>query len=364
MARSRGNAAPRAGLPAIAKPSPPGSSRWRHCGRALIAIGVVALAPLASGATFPATDGQPTVVLSGSNYVDAHAFAARYGLEVTWIQPARRVRLGSAWTTIELEADRGEISYNGLRVFLGDGVLLHRGRLWVSRLDAEKLLGPLLRPALHAATARAPRTIVIDPGHGGTDTGTRHAGLKLDEKKYALDVAQRLGAILEREGYRVVLTRQDDRFVPLADRAGISNRAKADVFISIHFNSAVPAVRGIETYVLTPQHQRSTGQAKRSDGDREPLPGHRSDPWNAVLGFQIHRQLVDRLEAVDRGLKRARYVVLREVECPAVLVEAGYLSNDAEARKIATPAYRSAVAEAIAHGLATYASQVAAAQPH
>jgi N-acetylmuramoyl-L-alanine amidase len=326
----------------------------------------VLLLPAAEAAPerFPATAGLGTFVIGGAHYVDAHAFLARSGLERSWMVPGRKARFASRMVTVELEADTRETTFNGLRLLLGDPTVLHRNGLWISRLDAEKLLGPLLRPELYGPTGRLPKLIVIDAGHGGKDTGTRNERLGLDEKALALDVARRLAALLEKEGYRVLMTRTDDTFIPLGERAEFANRAKADLFISIHFNSVhgSPAVRGAETFILTPQYQRSTSAQKSDEGDRVEQAGNVADPWNAVLGFQIQRQLLNRLGTVDRGLRRARFAVLRLVECPAVLVEAGYLSNDEEARKIATPEYRSAIAEAIATGIAGYSAQVAAAK--
>ena len=335
--------------------------RWLFC---LVAAWSVGAAVRAAGEEFPATAGQPTAVLAGAHYLNAGEYLGRHGLVMSWVKPGQRARFANAWTTIELEAEKREIRYNGLRLFLGDAALLHRNALWVSRLDAEKLLGPLLKPALFAGTARLPRTIVIDAGHGGQDTGTRNHALKLDEKVFTLDVARQLAALLEREGYTVVMTRTDDRFVSLAERAEIAQRAQADLFVSIHFNSVEksPAVRGTETFILTPRYQRSTGENVSSHSDRTVQRGNVADAWNAVLGFQMQRQLLERLGTFDRGLKRARFAVLRLVECPAVLVEAGYLSNDDEARQLATPAYRTAIAEAVANGIAAYTDQIRAAQ--
>lgn len=318
-------------------------------------------APAAAG-PFPATVGTATMVMGGTHYLDIAPFLARYGLAQAWLVPAQRGRFTSAWSQIEIEADSREIRFNGLRLFMGDAALPYRGGLWVSRLDVEKLLVPLLKPAVHRATARPPRVIAIDAGHGGRDTGTRNVKLRMEEKDLTLDVAKRVAAVLESEGYRVVMTRSDDRYLPLADRAEIANAAGADLFVSVHFNSGPAQVRGIETYLLTPQDQRSTGDVAIGATDRQPQAGNQSDPWNAVLGFQLHRHLIQRLGSFDRGLKRARFAVLRRVECPAALVEVGYLSNDEEAMRIAGVEYRSAVAEAIASGIAAYAVQAVAAQ--
>jgi N-acetylmuramoyl-L-alanine amidase len=202
------------------------------------------------------------------------------------------------------------------------------------------------------------RTIVIDPGHGGNDTGTQNKGGKLDEKVFTLDVAKRLQRLLGDSGWKVVLTRDDDRFVSLPARAEIANKAKADLFISIHFNAVAnnPSVKGTETYVLTPRFQRSTSSALPTPEDKVEQVGNRHDAWSAVLGAQMHRHLLGKLKTEDRGYKRARFAVLRLVDCPSVLVEAGYLSNGAEARKLASESYRGDIAEALATAIQGYAA--------
>jgi N-acetylmuramoyl-L-alanine amidase len=182
-----------------------------------------------------------------------------------------------------------------------------------------------------------------------------------------LDVALRLKKVLETRGYAVELTRSDDRRVELEERANLAARAKADLFLSIHFNALPPTVAGrvtgSETYVLTPQFQRSSGDEKKDKKAELAFPGNRLDYANAVLGYCLHRQLLTDLRSSDRGFKRARYIVLCYAECPAALVEAAFLSNNAEARRIATPEYRQQIAQAIASGVGAYAATLAAAQP-
>src|SRR5690606_11814780 len=110
--------------------------------------------------------------------------------------------------------------------------------------------------------------------------------LGLEEKRITLDVTLRVKKMLEAQGYRIVLTRSDDRFVELADRAQIANRASADLFVSIHFNAfPQPNINGTETYIVTRRGQRSTSTVKREASDNDVLPGNAMDPWNAVLGY-------------------------------------------------------------------------------
>ena len=306
-----------------------------------------------------------SIKLDGNNYVEARNYLSRFGLKASWVERGKIMRLQSSVARIELEENKRDVSINGLRVLLGEPVEERNGTLYISRIDAEKLFLPLLSPSSVARPAApALRVIVIDAGHGGQDTGTQNKAFRLDEKTFTLDVAIRLRALLVQQGYKVVMTRTDDRFVELPRRAEIANQAGADLFISIHFNAVAgsPLVRGSETYVMTPQFQRSTSSPKRDPSDNVANPGNRYDPWNSLLGFHMHNQVVDALRGEDRGFKRARFAVLRLVSSPGVLIEAGYLSNNDEARRIATPAYRAALAEALAQGVRAYALAITTAK--
>lgn len=305
----------------------------------------------------PAGSSATYVTVGGVNYVDARVFFARNGFKAAWVARGKTMRFQSATNKIDLEADARDVTFNGLRVLMGEPAMFRGSTLYVSRIDADKLFLPIIRPsAVAGPPAPALRVIVIDAGHGGKDTGTQNKPFKFDEKVFALDVALRLRALLLKQGYKVVMTRTDDRFIDLEKRADISNAAGADLFISIHFNAVAgtSAVRGSETYVMTPRYQRSTSSAKRDSGDNVMNPGNINDPWNTLLGYHMHDQVLGKLGSVDRGFKRARFAVLRLVKSPAVLIEAGYLSNNDEAKKIAAPAYRQALAEALAQGVRAY----------
>ncbi len=335
----------------------------RQGGRIALLASICLLAPSLRAEAFPAVGAQATVKVGGVNYLDAEAFLARYNLKGQWTETHRTLRFASAWTRIEFEVDSREITYNGRRLFMGEGTILRDGKLWIDRLDAEKLLAPLLRPATYAKAARPVRRIVIDAGHGGKDGGTANPALKLQEKTFTLDVAKRLSALLSAQGFEVVMTRSDDRYLELAERALIGQTEAADLFVSVHFNAAGNAkVHGTETYVFTPRHQRSTSSSKADPSDHHEELGNANDAWNAVLGFQVHDALCEKLDSMDRGLKRARFAVLRLAKCPAVLVEAAYLSNETEARKVATAAYRAEIAQAIANGVVGYANLVLSTQ--
>jgi N-acetylmuramoyl-L-alanine amidase len=298
------------------------------------------------------------------DYTDLPAWGRNYGLQVSWPVPGRQLRLQSRWTTLDFEGGSREAAWNGVRLFLGDTVQPRGGSLTISPTDLRAYVRPLLDSAAEPSPGPA-RLVVIDAGHGGSDPGTENRSLKLQEKTLTLDVARRLKEDLERRGFQARLVRSTDarlartQLTDLRRRAAAANRAVADIFVSIHFNSLPdnPGTSGVETYALTPAGQRSTSASDRRRSDRVVHAGNRRDHWNAVLAAAVHHQLLAQLGATDRGLKRARFAVLREVRCPAVLIEAGFLSNREEARRISTPAYRQSIAEAIAAGIGDYAAR-------
>jgi N-acetylmuramoyl-L-alanine amidase len=303
----------------------------------------------------PPRGGSGVVRLYDTEYVSATTFAAQAGLSRLWLVPQKKLLLANKTLRLELEVDSRDFSLNGRRVFLGEPAVAYKGTIYISRIDRDRLLHPIVDPRQIPGPLPGLRTIVIDPGHGGKDDGTVNSRLKLKEKAMALDVALRLEKQLKAAGYRVALTRRDDTFIPLPLRPVFAKREKADLFISLHFNAIDKrAVSGNETYILTPQNQRSTEADRRQPDDAVRQPGNAVDGWNAVLGFRVHNALLGNLQSFDRGLKHARFAVLRDIECPGLLIECGYLSNDAEARKIATPDWRQKLATSIAEGVAGY----------
>jgi N-acetylmuramoyl-L-alanine amidase len=345
---------------------------------ALLAAGSLAAAepaPVRAPPTRPAAVRWETVRLRGADFVDLRQVGERLGWTASY-DPARGVLTlaDRGGRTAVFEHDQRDCHIDGARVFLAEQVASHRESLWVAQTDLTKTVGPLLRPADHvAALPLAPRLVVLDPGHGGTDPGKHNPRLKLNEKDMTLDLALRLQRLLEARGYRVKLTRRDDtRFsnnpvVDLQRRAAFSNEQLADLFVSLHFNAVDPReaqrVSGTETFVLTPQGQLSTVDGSRDDLTGVAFPGNRNDIANVILGFHLHRQLVQDLGTSDRGYKRARFAVLRFVDAPAVLVEAAYLSNDEEAARVARPEYRQRIAESLARGIDAYARQLATLRP-
>jgi N-acetylmuramoyl-L-alanine amidase len=297
-------------------------------------------------AAAPVRPAQPRTTLS--------AFARSIGFEHTWVTPSKVLRVKSRLNELLFEVDKREVKLNGLRLFMGDAATHGKKTLQVTEIDRDRFLLPILAPQ-KLPVLQPLKLIALDPGHGGKDRGTHSDPFNLDEKDLTLEVARRLKPMLEARGFRVFLTRTDDTYIPLPERPKLAAAAGADLFVSIHFNAAGPAVRGIETYILTPQYQRSTGSDKFEAADDVRVPGNAHDPWNAHLGYVMHRQLVRDLGLPDRGLKHARFVVIRDLaSCPGVLVECGYLSHKDEARTINDPAHREKLAATISAGIGAF----------
>lgn len=294
------------------------------------------------------------LVLDGVPYMSLDDLGGKLGMQARWIEKGEIQELRSQWTHLRFERHKREMMVNGLRVHLGYPVALERGRLYLSESDYRNQIQPILTPQVFGTPPEI-RHVIIDAGHGGKDPGAENASLKLREKSLTLDLARRVKARLEKAGYRVTLIRVDNRFIPLQERADMANRAHGDLFLSLHFNaSADPTVEGVETFAFTPLMQPSTSRKSLHSSDRKRYPGNQNDPWNVLLGFYVQRSLQEALPSPDRGLKRARFTVLRDLEMPGILIEGGFVTHPREGRNIGSAAYRDKIADAIVKGLATF----------
>ncbi len=245
--------------------------------------------------------------------------------------------------------------WNGLNVALGFAPVLLKGELALHSLDLSKNLYPLFHGRLVLPTGR--RILVLDPGHGGRDAGSRCVGRNTWEKELTLDWARRIEKRLAGSGWQVVLTRPDDRDLSLLDRVAIADHHQADLFISLHFNSFVggPAGQqesGLETYSLTPVGLPSSLKRGFEDDSRKVFANNRFDTENLILAARLHASLLNATGRKDRGLRRARFMtVLREQRRPAALLEGGFLSNPAEMALILQPEFREKMAEAVCQAL-------------
>ena len=232
------------------------------------------------------------------------------------------------------------------------GMLLMIASLaWIS-FHQEK---QLIRTQSRAARPTAPKSfavVVLDPGHGGQDSGAMCGGVM--EKDLTLDVARRVDRLLDAEGIATLMTRLGDTYVSLADRAAFGNRVRDSIFVSIHFNEDnKPVASGVETYYAA--HQIGSGPVfaswlpflSRSSVD-SPKPESQS-----LAGF-IQEALVARTRSVDRGTQAEQFFVLANVTSPAVLIEGGFLTNKEDVSKLASEDYRDQLATAVADGILRY----------
>ncbi len=223
--------------------------------------------------------------------------------------------------------------------------------------------------------SRVIKTIVIDPGHGGLETGAKGKFGTL-EKDVSLDISLKLKAIIERNlAFRVVLTRDKDVDVSLDNRAAVANNNRADLFISIHANSSYrKGAKGPETYFLS---QKATDEEARrlaylENTSAELEEGIASDSgeeikmilWDMAQKFYlkqssrlaefIQRELNVLLRTMNRGIKQAPFKVLTGVACPAVLVEVAFISNPVEEKKLGNQEFQRRVAQSVYSGLVNY----------
>ncbi|MFW5883394.1 MAG: N-acetylmuramoyl-L-alanine amidase family protein [Verrucomicrobiota bacterium] len=296
-----------------------------------------------------------TANINGTTYISLDIIAARLGMEARETERDEVAELRSQWTQMKFKRNRKAFMLNGHTVHLAWPVALSRGQLFISEIDYEKNLQPLLTPQVFAEQTPRLYRIVIDPGHGGKDPGAENQRIGTNEKTLALAVAHRLKAELERYGYQVLLTREDDHFLELNKRPAFANQVEADLFISLHFNAETSrTVRGIETFIFTPLNAPSTARNSLHWTDKKTYPGNDNDVWSTMAGFYMQRALTRHTGEPDRGLKRARFAVLRDAAVPAMLVELGFISTDSTARAAQSAAQQQQWVKAMVAGILDY----------
>jgi len=238
--------------------------------------------------------------------------------------------------------------------------------------ESRVALGTLPTSIDHAVFPLAVHRIVLDPGHGGPSLGTRTPN-GLMEKEVTLDISRRLSRLLAEDGFEVLMTRDEDEAVDLAARASFANEEGADIFVSIHVNWIDDGgTRGVETYFLGTTDDPYLSQLAASEnrdsgysmGDLRRLLDRmvsgvrlgKSQELAAEVQGSLFRSLRKvNPQLIDRGVKRAPFLVLVETEMPAILAEVSCLSNEREAELLAKPLYRQFIAEALAAGIGSYA---------
>ncbi|MBA3607605.1 MAG: N-acetylmuramoyl-L-alanine amidase [Verrucomicrobiota bacterium] len=291
------------------------------------------------------------IQVEGRAYV-SFANVAQFYRFPQFSQVSRTVSLRDERRGIRAQAGTNEFYINGLRFFSDFPLVARENENLISVIDVAKIIEPVLRPN-KIKGAKEIDTVVLDPGHGGDDSGT--SGPWGNEKTFALDVALTAREELLRAGFKVEMTRSTDKAVALEERVAFANQFPRAVFISIHFNSARGG-SGVESYALAPAGVPSNASTENhpSSAETEWLEGNAQDPANIALAAAVHAAILSRVSVFDRGVRHARFHVLREIKIPAVLVEAGFLNDRVEGAQIATPSHRQKLGQAMAVAVTSY----------
>src|SRR6059058_228538 len=329
--------------------------RWFAIG---FLVGVIAI----TQTTALAADDWQIIKVSGQDYLSVDNVSRFYGLPAGIAASGEKVEFEAAKNPLEFVSGSREVMINGARSWLCFPAIEQNGKLLVSRTDVAKTIEPLVRPHRVPNVGKV-QTIVVDPGHGGHDKGqvSRYGA----EKEFALDVARKLRPLLQAKGLRVIMTREGDYFVPLEVRAKIANAARNSIFVSIHFNATNdnPNATGFEIFSFTPRGAPSTSDSAVALSSFNMQPGSEVDAQSMALSACIYHSLLGHITEYDRGIKRARFAVLRLTKVPAVLIEGGFLTERGESRLISNKDWRGKLAAAIGVGIESYRSLGVNKQP-
>src|SRR5213595_2589812 len=329
--------------------------RWFAIG---FLVGVIAI----TQTTALAADDWQIIKVSGQDYLSVDNVSRFYGLPAGIGAPGQRVQFDTVKNPLEFVPDSREVIINGVRSWLCFPVIEQGGKFLVSRTDVAKTIEPLVRPHRVPNVGKV-QTIIVDPGHGGYDKGqvSRYGY----EKEFALDVARKLRPLLLSKGLRVIMTREGDYFVPLEVRAQIANKARDSIFVSIHFNASNDDrnATGFEIFSFTPRGAPSTSDSAVAPSALSTQPGSAVDAQSLALSACIYHSLLGHIPEYDRGIKRARFAVLRLTKVPAVLIEGGFLTERGESKLIANKDWRGKLAAAVGVGIESYRSLGVKKQP-
>ena len=322
---------------------------------------VLACFTFASSIAFAAVEWQ-VIKVNGHDYLSVDNISKFYGLPAEVVPSGAKIQSEAADHPLEFVSGSREVIINGARSWLCFPLVEQEGKFLVSRTDVAKTIEPLVRPHRVPNVGKV-QTVVLDPGHGGYDKGqvSRYGA----EKDFALDVARKLRPMLQAKGLRVIMTREGDYFVPLEVRAQIANAARNSIFVSIHFNATNddPNATGFEIFSFTPQGAPSTSDSTMAASFRNTQPGSSVDAQSLALSACIYHSLLGHIPEFDRGIKRARFAVLRLTKVPAVLIEGGFLTERGESKLISNKDWRAKFAGAIGIGIENYRTLPVKNQP-
>ena len=318
----------------------------------LVCVLVGAFVPFARAAS----DWQ-VIKVGTRDYLSLDNIAKFYGLPTGVAPVGKTLRLYNGRIDLQVTLESREAVVNGVRNWLSFPVVEKDGKFLMSRVDLAKTVEPQLRPQMIPNLGKI-QTVVLDPGHGGHDKGALSPyGC---EKDYTLDVARQLKPLLEAKGLKVIMTRDSDVFIPLDVRARIANSTPNCVFVSIHFNATDTnaSAAGFEIYSLTPRGSPSTQDDALALHFFNLEAGSPVDAPSLALSSCIYHSVLGHIPQFDRGIKRARFAVLRLTRVPAVLMEGGFLTERGESKLIANSQWRAKLAQSMSAGVENYKALV------
>lgn len=318
---------------------------------------------------------------NGTQYVPLVKLCDTYNLDWKWDTFIKKATIQKGSNRIVLLAGSDMILVNGVSKKLDRPVLFDAGAVFVPLSLARNYFGELVGPGYagitppkKAAGRFAIKTIVIDPGHGGKAIGARSRKFRLKEKDMTLSMAKMMKNILEGEGLKVIMTRTDDRDVSLSKRAAIANRSGADLFVSVHMNASTSrSLKGFECYFLSNamddnaralqafengslkiDKEASAEHSRRLDRTLWDLTLTEDRRESAELASYICDSVLKFVPIGNRGIRAARFYVLKYIYMPSVLVETGYISNRYDGAKLKDPEFLAKMADAVSSGILKY----------
>lgn len=322
--------------------------------------------------------------IGGSQYVSLEKLCKSYDVRYIWDSYIGTAKMEKGRNEIILRTGSNTILVNGAHKKMDRPAVLSSGEIYVPVSFVNKNFGSIVGPeaveeavpskVIEGSRIYRIKTVVIDAGHGGKDPGATGRRSHLREKNMTLSIAKKLGAILERSGMRVIYTRSNDTFIPLQTRSNIANRSKADLFVSVHINaSRSKSLKGFECYYLSDatddnaraleafedsslsvNENASAEHSRQLDKTLWDLALTENRTESSELASYICDSVEAGREAGVRGVRTARFYVLKHTNIPAVLVEIGYLSNRSEEAKLKDPAYLDRMTELLGGGILKY----------
>lgn len=304
---------------------------------------------LLTGSAQAALRNLERVVVSGSDYVRLAEWGESAGCTMKWNKSDGAIDVSGPSARLNFSIDSRRAEIFGVSVWLSLPVVNRNGVPLISLEDVRSAIEPLVSPRMSEARVQ---TVCLDPGHGGKDAGKAQG--RNYEKKYTLLLARETADLLQEQGFKVVMTRTNDEALELLERPQLAARRGADLFVSLHYNSSeTGGVHGVEVFCLAPPGMNSSDEG----GGKSNHPaetGNAQDDRNVLLAFHVQKSITHSLPLEDLGLKRSHFEVLRLARMPAILIEAGFLTNPQDARNIYDPAFRKRVARAIVDGIVAY----------